>query len=222
MIELSDEDILARLTNIEDSTVERKTAADYRDCLKTATAFSNSLPILDPGIVFVGVFDDGRVQENPNLDSVQKKINEQLNKIYPPIYPQIKVMRKEGKPFLAVIVRGSPERPHFAGPSFVRKGSESVNASEEQFSSLIAERSGKSREILKWKFKAISLDILHPPDAMVRMGRISGSIQCTVQDCNQHWVTLHMPHGLDAYPIRRVELAYDHTKGRLKLELSPL
>ena len=39
MIELTDADILARLKDTEDSTVERKTAADYRDCLKTAVGF---------------------------------------------------------------------------------------------------------------------------------------------------------------------------------------
>ena len=54
MIELSDEDIRRRLTDIEDSTVERKTASDYWDCLKTAVAFSNSLPVGDPGIIFAG------------------------------------------------------------------------------------------------------------------------------------------------------------------------
>lgn len=59
-VELADHDILLRLKNIEDSTVERKTANDYRDCLKTAVAFSNSLPVDDPGIIFVGVGNDGR------------------------------------------------------------------------------------------------------------------------------------------------------------------
>ncbi len=42
---LTDADILSRLTNIEEATVERKTMSDLRDAVKSAVAFSNSLPI---------------------------------------------------------------------------------------------------------------------------------------------------------------------------------
>jgi predicted HTH transcriptional regulator len=59
MTDLTDRDILLRLANTEDGTVERKTASDYRDCLKTAVAFSNSMPVGDPAIIFVGVGNDG-------------------------------------------------------------------------------------------------------------------------------------------------------------------
>ena len=106
MIELSDEDIRRRLTDIEDSTVERKTASDYRDCLKTAVAFSNSLPVGDPGIIFVGVYDDGRVQDGQNLEELQKNVSKELSKVYPPIYSQMKVLKdRNDKQFVAVIVR---------------------------------------------------------------------------------------------------------------------
>jgi predicted HTH transcriptional regulator len=88
MIELSDEDIRTRLTDTEDGTVERKTASDYRDCLKTAVAFSNSLPVDDPGIIFVGVYDDGKVQDGLSLEALQKNVSKELSKIYPRIYPK--------------------------------------------------------------------------------------------------------------------------------------
>src|SRR5260370_33171576 len=120
MQELTDPEILLRLTNIEDSTVERKTAADYRDCLKTVVAFSNSLPIGDPGIIFVGVYDDGRVEDGTNLESLQKKVSTEVGRVYPTISPQLKVMKKDGREFLAMIVRGSENRPHFAGQSYIR------------------------------------------------------------------------------------------------------
>jgi predicted HTH transcriptional regulator len=96
MLELSDRDILSRLTDTEDSTVECKTSADYRDCLKTAVGFSNSLPVGDPGIIFVGLGNDGTVQDHLNLESLQKDVSRELGKIYPPIYTQMKVMRNEG------------------------------------------------------------------------------------------------------------------------------
>src|SRR5258706_10552958 len=122
MDQLKDEDILRRLANTEDSTVERKTASDYRDCLKTAVGFSNSMPIGDPALIFVGVQNDGTVQSSTmNLDALQMSISKELGKIYPPIYPQMKVMKNgEGKEFLAIIVRGSADRPHFAGQAYVR------------------------------------------------------------------------------------------------------
>src|SRR5580704_9920897 len=52
---LTDADILQRLTNVEDATVERKVASDLRDVVRTAVALSNSLPVGDPGIIFFGV-----------------------------------------------------------------------------------------------------------------------------------------------------------------------
>ena len=91
---LSDEDFRARLTDTEDSTVERTTASDYRDCLKTALAFSNSLPVGDPGIICVGVFDDGRVQDGQNLEELQKNVSKELSKVYPPIYSQMRVLKQ--------------------------------------------------------------------------------------------------------------------------------
>jgi len=39
MIELNYADILSRLKNTEDSTVERRVTSDHRDCLKTAVGF---------------------------------------------------------------------------------------------------------------------------------------------------------------------------------------
>jgi hypothetical protein len=54
---LTDADILTRLTNIEDATAERKTMSAFRDSVKAAVAFSNSLPVGEPGIIYIGVYD---------------------------------------------------------------------------------------------------------------------------------------------------------------------
>jgi len=221
MIQLTDEDILLRLANTEDSTIERKSVNDYRDCLKTAVAFSNSLPIGDPGIIFVGVFDDGRVQEsNNNLDSLQKKVSEEINKIYSPIYPQMKVMRKEGKEFLAVIVRGSPERPHFAGQSYIRSGSKTVVASEAQFGRLVAERNSKAREILKWGSREVTYRFARGDNISVGKHLLTMRTFCRVVDCNQFFVTLEF--GFDekvqrAYPLAFIEINHDCEHDHLEL-----
>ena len=148
MPDLTDTDILNRLSNTEDSTVERKTANDYRDCLKTAVGFSNSLPIGDPAVVFIGVFDDGRIEDGNNPESLQRKVSAEIDKIYPAIYPQMKVLEKDGKKFLAMIVRGSGNRPHFAGQAYIRDGTQTIVASEAQFEAAVAQRNNKVYQIL--------------------------------------------------------------------------
>lgn len=229
MIELNDTSILVRLTNTEDSTVERKTASDYRDCLKTAVAFSNSLPVDDPGVIFVGVGNNGTVQDNLNLDSLQKDVSRELSKVYPPIYPQMKVMRDTwGKEFLTVIVRGSENRPHFAGQSYIRDGTQTREASEQQFERLIAERNSKAREILKWRGKRITVKV--PSSQYMQVGTTCwepGHTQSAfVNDCNQFYITLQVTMINEVVrtvplPLSKVEVSFDTAgAGRLCLIIS--
>ncbi|SRR6266404_1397793 len=221
-LELTEQDILSRLKNTEDSTVERKTANDYRDCLKTAVAFSNSLPVDDPGLIFVGVRNDGTVQDNLDLDSLQRKVSEEIGKIYPAIFPQMKVMKDRGKEFLVVIVRGSPERPHFSGPSYVRDGMQTKVASEQQFARLIAERSSKVREILKWKGQQITLKL--PPTELQIEGVTHGeALSACVLDCNQFYATVQITRSakdsfLESFALPKLEISFDPKgAGRLRL-----
>src|SRR5882762_1659992 len=157
MINLTDQDILLKLSAFEDAFVERKTAGDSKDWLKTVVAFANSAPVGDPAILFIGVRNNGDIEEGTNLDSLQRTLSEKLALAYPPIFYLSKVLQKNDKQFLAVIVSGSENRPHFAGPAYVREGSKSVTSSDKQFDALIAERSSKVREILKWKTKVATI-----------------------------------------------------------------
>jgi predicted HTH transcriptional regulator len=185
---LTDVDILARLVATEDGTAERKTFSDNRDWIKAAVAFSNSLENDQPGVLFVGVFNDGRIQDQgtTNFEELQKRISGELSNIYPPIYPTILVREKEGKRFIAVIVYGSPERPHFAGKSYIRDGTQTKEASETNIQEFIARRNSNVAEILKWRNKAVTLHILHPPEAALRVGRVATVRSLTVHDCNPH------------------------------------
>src|ERR1700733_2030489 len=159
-VALSDKDILSRLTNLEDSFVERKTEGDSADWLKTVVAFANSLPHGYPAILFIGVRNDGSIQGLENPDSVQKSLSQKLAQAYPIPYCLTKVLEKDGKNFLAVVVPGSEFRPHFAGASFVRDGSQTIRASEQQFALMIAQRNSVAYEILKWRGKSVS--VWHP------------------------------------------------------------
>jgi Putative DNA-binding domain len=227
-VTLTEEDILARLTAIEDATVERKTSSDYRDWIKAAVAFSNSLENDQPGVLFIGVYNDGRIEEGrtQNFEKLQLRVSDELSNIYPPISPTILVRHKDKKTFLAVIVYGSPNRPHFAGKSYRRDGTQTVDASEEHLEQFVALRSSKVTEILKWKTKEITLTFLRPEVDWHRHGPVTHSGSGLLLDCNQFYITAKYKSGsagelTSSHPLSRVEISFDNRNGRLELNVLP-
>jgi hypothetical protein len=224
MINLTDQDILLRIDAFEDAFVERKTANDSKDWLKTVVAFANSTPIGDPAILFIGVRDNGDIEGTANLDSLQRTLSEKLGLAYPPIYYLPKVLQRDGKQFLAVIVPGSEDRPHFAGPAYTREGSKTVISSEKQFDVLVSERNSKVREILKWKGKVITIrsSMTKNLDVVFILGTTGGKLIGTVTECNQFYVTVESPDGAKgfvSFPLRITEINFDNHAGRLELRL---
>lgn len=224
MLHLTDQDILLRLKSFEDGLVERKVQSDIGDCLKTAVAFANTAPIGVPGILFVGVRDNGEIQGIQNPDKLQQTVSAKIAVAYPQISTLPRVLSKDGKQFIAILIPGSENRPHFAGQAYVRDGSKSVPASMVQFDKLIAERNSKSYEILKWKDKTVTFT------QPAREYLISGTTQwvlpkqmhAVVIDCNQYYVTLANsgPEGdRNSYPLRVIELNFDDRGHRLELRL---
>lgn len=218
-VEISDSDLLARMRNFEDHLVERKTIKDQKDWKKSVVAFANSVPVGLPAVLYIGVRDNGDIETpQPDLDEAQKKFNRQMERVYPRVAYVPKIINDNGRQALAVIIPGSELRPHFAGLSYVRRGSESIEASEEQFSELIASRNAKAREILKWKDKIVTVHQLNVEDAVHVLGRIGSTVDMFVQDCNSHFVTLRQ-NGLTSYTLRNVDISFDHPKSRLALEI---
>jgi predicted HTH transcriptional regulator len=222
MVELNDEELLLRLRSFEDTFVERKTSGDHKDWLKTVVAFANSTPIGYPAVLYIGVGNDGTPEEKPvDLDSLQRTFNEKLRDAYPPIYRLSKILNAGGKQILAVIVPGSEQRPRFAGQAYIRRGSETVEASGEQFANLIASRNSKACEILKWKGKAITLDLMRVERAGI-LGAVISSQAYNVVDCNQFYVTLDAGTYGKSVPLDRVSVSFDEKAQRLKLEERPV
>lgn len=217
-LNLSDEDLLLRLTATEDSFVERKTWADSSDWLKTAVAFANSCPIGYPGVLFIGVRNDGTpegIKQGQNLETSQKKLTDKIKEAWPPIYSVPKVLYKGGKEFLAVLIPGSSERPHFAGHSYVRVGPETQKADDAQYREMLAQRQAKSFEILQSKGKVVTVEKVHAG----RSGQYPSV--ASVVDCSQFYVTLSSGEPPSPYsvPLERVALSFDHQANRLKLEV---
>lgn len=220
MIELTDQDILLSLSRFEDGFVERKTLNDLGDCLKTVVAFANTAPIGAPALMLVGVRNNGEVEGTGDLDKIQQRVSAKIADAYPPIYYTMKVLDKDGKRFLAVIVPGSDKRPHFAGQAYIRNGSKSESASEDQFQRLIAQRNSKSYELLKWRGKSIST--WTPTRTGAAYNPSTGYAgEAIVVDSNQFYVTLrhgHLPGSTVTYPLDTFNLGFDHANNRLQIQ----
>jgi hypothetical protein len=225
MSELTDQELIRRLKDTEDSFVERKTVSDTKDCLKTVVAFANSTPVGYPAVLFVGVRNNGEVENTKaDFDELQKKLSKSFATAYPPVYTTTKILKTDGREFMAVVVPGSGDRPHFAGQAYIRNGSQSIVASRQQFEMLIALRNGKPYEILKWKGKGVTLT------EIARTHMLHGSTQWSfakhmlvnVADCNLHYVTLASVRDTTqsvSYPMSIIELNYDDPRKRLELRL---
>jgi predicted HTH transcriptional regulator len=136
------------VTDTENNFIERKSITDKGKWLNTAVAFANSCPVGYPGVLYAGVNNDGTIQQKPiNFEDLQKSISGMIGNAWPPIYILQKTLKRDGAEFVAVIIPGSPLRPHFSGQAYVRVGPETRKASETQFDELIAQRSSKVRHI---------------------------------------------------------------------------
>jgi predicted HTH transcriptional regulator len=119
-----DDEILRRLADPEDSFTERKEAPQEHPVREAMTAFANSAIPDKPGIIYVGVKDNGEIVGGDNLDSWQRKISSWAASCFPPINVIQTVLSVGDKQILAVVVTASTARPHFAKAAYVRKGAQ--------------------------------------------------------------------------------------------------
>jgi hypothetical protein len=154
-----DVDLVARLRDAEDRFVERKPAAAGRsDFKRTIVAFANSVPENRVGILYIGIGDDRAIHGVPNPDRMQRDVRQTAeNDCYPSIFVDSEVLRIEDKLVVAILVRHSTQRPHFAGPAYVRRGSESLNASEAEYEELVNSRLSVVRQLQEWKGQTVTV-----------------------------------------------------------------
>ncbi len=205
---ISDSDILQRLASPEDTFVEKKTLGDIKDVVKTCVAFANSCSSEGPpGILCFGVKDDGTIESGAqNFESLTRKLREKLSRVYPPIEFKTRIIARNDTSFLAVIVPGSSNGPHFSGPAYVRDGSSTVVASEELFSVIIDRRERKVREILKWKNKNILMRryVLYPAPTQQRNPWAYSDAK--VISCTTEWLQVEIGGDLVPFPLDDVRL----------------
>ncbi|HRD28535.1 MAG TPA: ATP-binding protein [Caulobacter sp.] len=210
--------LLARLSAQEDSYVERKSQGiKPQDIRKAVTAFANSLPDDQHGIIFVGIGDKGSIEGCDNPDAVQKRVREAADECYPPIAPQCFALKVEGKDVVAIVVSASGDRPHFAGPAYVRQGSESVKASKRLYEEMIDSRHSTVSAIVRLKDRPITVYGLG--HRLGKLERVAANYletaECRVMACDRHTVTLQrVSDGWNFYEaVNRIELSTD---GKMK------
>lgn len=174
-------------------------------------AFANSLPDDHQGVLFIGIADkSGAVEGVDDPDKLQKNIRNLAERsIYPPIDlgHNCRVLKEAGKDVVAVIVEANNNRPHFAGTSYVRIGSESIAASERQFEHLIASRTSVARFILEAMNKD---EVVLIED--FRRGRHSHQAQCKVEECNAQFANFRAVKEGWTYsaPLLKITASYEH------------
>lgn len=217
--EITETRLLERLRNGEDNFVERKVIGQQKKVLRVAVSFANSAPVGIPCVIFFGVNDDGTLEgKNFDTDAFQKAINSILENTYPRVPYQQKTLHVGSEQIVAVIVIGSELRPHFAGHAYVRRGSESIDASHEQLDLLIAQRSGKMYRLAQNINKPMTLNTkFNQGNRTFTMTKEAG----TIQDCNESWVTVHRqsmdPPQLFSFPLATVDIGWDHQHRRIEL-----
>jgi hypothetical protein len=179
---MSNDVLRQRLRDHEDGWTERKTKnIKTEEICEALVAFANSLPEGHEGILFIGVSDKGEPLGVDNTQKMQEKVDDLASRwCYPPVQHTCRVFEESGFQVIAVIVPGSPNRPHFAGPAFIRVGSRSKKASPELLDQLFAYRNSVARVILEERDKgrAVTVDIL---------GRVPRRVTCKVKSCNLHY-----------------------------------
>jgi len=207
----------------EDALLERKLESDLKDLLKTIVAFANSVRPGHTAVILIGEKDDGSVQGVINPDNIQKRIRGDCDKVYPPIIWRSAVYDNGGKPCIRVEIDYSGETPHFAGPAWVRRGSETIPASDTVFQRLIELRLHKVRQLAEWHGKEITIQgdqegVEFRQFALHGHPRWKGQSAARLTSVNSFYVTFDEPNGTHySEPLEKLLLSWDHTYNRPKL-----
>jgi Putative DNA-binding domain len=212
----------------EDSLREKKVESDLKDLLKTLVAFANSVAPGDTAKIFIGEKDNGDVQGVTDTDSIQKSVKKEADKIYPGIYYRTEVYERDGKSCVRVEVKHNGLAPHFAGAAWVRRGSETILATEDLYQQMVDARQSKTHELLRWLNKEVTAESTDNPNKVTFDARELLSKEwalpkkmATIAFVNSYWVTFRVRLGANVLersePMERLVLSWDDERNRLKV-----
>jgi len=220
--------LMAMLTNNEDNFVERKPESlKHADIRKSVVAFANSVPEGRFAVLFIGIRDDGSITGCQNPDAKQKLVQTICGQdCYPPIAITSEVLNTGAGDVVAVVIGPSKNRPHFAGPAFVRQGSKSVAASAEIFRELLYAYNDKVAAILRLKGQVVSfISLCHKIGEVSRIAdnnyREGGT--CRVLECDAQRARLQRADGDMRHfsePVEHIKVLHDEEHHRPMLVFS--
>jgi predicted HTH transcriptional regulator len=209
----------------EDCLREKKVESDLKDLLKTMVAFANSVAPGDTAQIFIGEKDDGTVQGVTNADSIQKRVKREADEIYPEIYYRSEVYEREGKQCVRVAIKHNGLAPHFGGAAWVRKGSETVKATEQVYQQMVELRVETNRLLSQWLNKQVTVEYERTSQLVTELQLAHDRVYrdaATLTYVGLHWVTISIPMMGDktrerSEPVEKLLLSWDDEKSRLKL-----
>jgi predicted HTH transcriptional regulator len=149
-------------------------------------------------------------------------VREKCDAIYPPIVWRSAVYEKDGKSCVKVEIEHSGNAPHFAGAAWIRKGSESIKASEEMLQKLITLRTSKNRELQKWLGKQVTATWVKEGDFQMvpKMNRVYKDIKLAA--LTEFYVTFETvdQSSRKSEPLNVLTLSWDDSEDRLRIFIS--
>ncbi len=197
---LPDQELIALLADRESDRVERKESAANSDrCSEAICAFANDMPGYgEPGVLFVGVSDNGAVLGRPVTDELLRQLADLRDQgtILPPPTMTVRKLRVDGGEVAVVEVRPSATPPvRFKGRVYIRVGPRRAIASLDEERRLNERRRsldlpfdsrpipGSSLSDLDtYAFTSVFLPALLPPDVLAENERsIESHISVTIR-----------------------------------------
>lgn len=210
------DELKGRLRDHEDGWVERKTKNIKDDeILEALVGFANSVPSREKGLLFIGVADDGKLLGVDNTDKLQKKIHQLAEWCYPPVLYQSQVIEEDNIHIVAVIIVASSEKPHFAGPAYIRVGSQFQKASPRLFRELIARTNDIVDAILNERDNNREVYI----EDKTRHGM--PRTLCKVADCNAHYASFQTVAAADdirTFPVKKIYMTKNQGLAMFSIE----
>lgn len=220
----SDSQLLASISDSEDPFIERKSdgggGAEFR---KTIVAFANSLPPERVGVLYVGASNDGTVPGVSEPDKLQRTLRRIAEvECYPPIDIVLRVLKVQNSSVVAVIVPSSSKRPHFAGPAYVRVGSESVSATESIYKDLLLAQDDKRRFLLDHKAATWTVEFIDKRPGQVQSTRSpkGNSVdECSIEQVSAFFVRLRSLSSQTVFTelLQDLHISYDDKLHRPRL-----
>ena len=151
---------------------------------------------------------------------MQRSLNQKLNNVQPTITCVQRIISENGRQALAVIVPYSTKRPHFSGPAYIRRGSESLVALPEDLAVLTQSQNTKVARILAHKGEQVYVVNSQRTPHGASESYWTGAPY--IEDCNQDFVTIGNgpnPSDCQTFPLTQIDIGIHYQSNRFQITI---